>query len=50
MLETLRDRAFGRPVRHASRTRETWPPRFFARYVAWHALVHAWDIEDRRLD
>ncbi len=25
-----------------------WPPRYAARRVAWHALDHAWEIEDRR--
>ena len=49
-VETFFDRAEGRPVREPSRTRELWPPRWFVRYAAWHALVHAWDIEDRRLD
>lgn len=24
-----------------------WPPRFAARRIAWHALDHAWEIEDR---
>jgi hypothetical protein len=24
-----------------------WPARFFVRRVAWHALDHAWEIEDR---
>jgi hypothetical protein len=24
-----------------------WKPRFFARRLAWHALDHAWEIEDR---
>ena len=24
-----------------------WSPRFFVRYVAWHVLDHAWEIEDR---
>ncbi|NTU80575.1 MAG: hypothetical protein HGA45_14560 [Chloroflexales bacterium] len=24
-----------------------WPPRYFARRVAWHALDHTWEIEDR---
>lgn len=26
-----------------------WPPRYFARRVAWHVLDHAWEIEDRIL-
>jgi hypothetical protein len=24
-----------------------WPPRYMARRMAWHALDHAWEIEDR---
>ena len=24
-----------------------WPPRYFVRRLAWHALDHAWEIEDR---
>jgi len=26
-----------------------WTPRGFVRRVAWHALDHAWEIEDRRM-
>lgn len=26
-----------------------WSPRYFVRRVAWHALDHAWEIEDRML-
>jgi hypothetical protein len=25
----------------------TWPPRYAARRIAWHALDHAWEMEDR---
>ena len=25
----------------------TWPPRYAARRIAWHAIDHAWEIEDR---
>jgi hypothetical protein len=48
-LEALRDRAAGRPVRDPNRIRKLWTPRFYVRYVAWHQLVHAWEIEDRKL-
>lgn len=24
-----------------------WPPRYAARRIAWHAIDHAWEIEDR---
>ena len=49
-VEAFSDRAAGRPVRAPSRARELWPPRWYVRYTAWHSLVHAWEIEDRRLD
>jgi hypothetical protein len=28
---------------------QIWSPRFFVRYVAWHTLDHAWEIEDRAI-
>lgn len=28
---------------------KVWPPRYFVRRTAWHALDHAWEIEDRML-
>jgi hypothetical protein len=28
---------------------QIWLPRFFVRYVAWHTLDHAWEIEDRAI-
>lgn len=49
-VTTFLDRAAGRPVREPSRTQELWTPRWYVRYTAWHSLVHAWEIEDRRLD
>ncbi len=42
MLEALRQPSDGSPI--ASRK---WPPRYAARRIAWHALDHAWEIEDR---
>jgi hypothetical protein len=29
------------------RSDKSWPPRYAARRIAWHALDHAWEIEDR---
>jgi hypothetical protein len=26
---------------------QRWPPRYFVRRLAWHAVDHAWEIEDR---
>ncbi len=42
VLETLRRPSDGSPI--AGRK---WPARYAARRIAWHALDHAWEIEDR---
>lgn len=42
MLEVLREPSDGSPL--AGRK---WPPRYAARRIAWHALDHAWEMEDR---
>ena len=42
MLEVLRRPSDGTPI-----AGKRWPPRYAARRVAWHALDHAWEIEDR---
>ena len=42
MLETLRQPSDGSPV--ADRK---WTARYAAHRIAWHALDHAWEIEDR---
>ncbi len=42
VLGVLREPSDGSPV--AGRR---WPPRYAARRIAWHALDHAWEIEDR---
>ena len=36
-----------RPAR-SPRSGEPWTPRYAVRRSAWHALDHAWEIEDRR--
>jgi hypothetical protein len=46
-LDTLSEVADGRPVTEPSGVRSRWLPRFFIRRSAWHALDHAWEIEDR---
>lgn len=43
----LRARALGQPLPHPNRVRAPWPPRYHVRRAAWHALDHAWEIEDR---
>jgi hypothetical protein len=42
MLDVLRAARDGRPL--AGRR---WPARYAAHRIAWHALDHAWEIEDR---
>lgn len=39
--------ARGETPRQRPRGGAVWLPRTFARRVAWHALDHAWEIEDR---
>jgi len=42
IVDTLRHARTGAPV-----VAKGWPPRYAARRIAWHALDHAWEIEDR---
>jgi hypothetical protein len=42
VLEVLRQPSDGKPL--AGRT---WPQRYAARRIAWHALDHAWEMQDR---
>ena len=42
VVEALRQPSDGSPL--ADRK---WPPRYAARRIAWHALDHAWEMEDR---
>jgi hypothetical protein len=37
----------GRPSDGSPLAGRRWPPRYAARRIAWHALDHAWEIEDR---
>ena len=46
-LEALAARANGKPVADPRQTKRLWAPRYFVRRSAWHALDHAWEIEDR---
>lgn len=48
ILETLAARARGEPPpENPRRKAKIWTPRYFVRRTAWHALDHAWEIEDR---
>jgi hypothetical protein len=42
MLEALRQPSDGSPIGG-----RRWPARYAARRIAWHALDHAWEMEDR---
>jgi hypothetical protein len=42
LLAVLREPSDGSPL-----AGKRWPPRYAARRIAWHALDHAWEIEDR---
>jgi hypothetical protein len=46
-LETLDAVGHGRPIADPRNTKRPWHPRYFIRRSAWHALDHAWEIEDR---
>jgi hypothetical protein len=42
--------AAGRALDDANKVTRTWMPRYHVRRAAWHALDHAWELEDRRID
>jgi hypothetical protein len=46
-VEALRARVAGQPPAPSRRTSPLWPPRYAVRRSAWHALDHAWEIQDR---
>jgi hypothetical protein len=48
-LAALRARALGLPIAEPTRVAKPWSPRRHLRRAAWHALDHAWEIEDRAL-
>jgi hypothetical protein len=39
--------ANGAPLDCPRNTKRPWSPRYFIRRSAWHALDHAWELEDR---
>jgi hypothetical protein len=47
VVAALAVRAHDEPIDDPSGTKKRWEPRFFVRRAAWHALDHAWEIEDR---
>lgn len=42
ILKVLSAPSKGKPL-----AEKGWPPRYAARRIAWHALDHAWEIDDR---
>lgn len=48
-VDALGARARGEPLPPNRRSKTVWTPRYAVRRSAWHALDHAWEIEDRRL-
>jgi hypothetical protein len=46
-VATLTARARDEPVPDPNKVRKPWVPRYAVRRSAWHALDHAWEIEDR---
>jgi len=48
VVDTVDARIRGEPPPdNPRRTAPLWSPRYFIRRTAWHALDHAWEIEDR---
>jgi hypothetical protein len=39
--------ATGKPIANPRNTKRPWTPRYYLRRAAWHALDHAWEIQDR---
>jgi hypothetical protein len=46
-MQGLQAAAGGQLPRVGPRGGKRWSPRFFVRRLAWHAVDHAWEIEDR---
>jgi hypothetical protein len=47
VARTFFARVRGEPLPPTRRTSPLWTPRYFVRRSAWHALDHAWEVEDR---
>lgn len=46
-LATLDAVVHDKPIENPRNTKRPWSHRYFIRRSAWHALDHAWEIEDR---
>jgi len=49
-VEALRLLAAGENLPTPNKVKKPWTPRYAVRRSAWHALDHAWEIEDRSSD
>ena len=49
-VEALRLLAAGEDLPTPNKVKKPWTPRYAVRRSAWHALDHAWEIEDRSSD
>jgi hypothetical protein len=47
--EVVRAMSAGQSIEDASKVSRPWAPRYYVRRAAWHALDHAWELEDRRI-
>jgi hypothetical protein len=47
ILDALASRVRGEAPPTTRPSSTVWPPQYFVRRCAWHALDHAWEIEDR---
>jgi hypothetical protein len=47
VVTALAARAQNKPVADPNKVKKLWLPRFYVRRSAWHALDHAWEIQDR---
>ena len=50
LVDAIAARTRGDPLPEGRRSRTVWTPRYGVRRSAWHALDHAWEIEDRVTD
>jgi hypothetical protein len=48
IINALDARVTGEPINDPANVKTLWEPRYAVRRSAWHALDHAWEIEDRR--
>jgi len=49
ILQALSAAAGSEPIRKGPRGGVRWTPRYYFRRSAWHALDHAWEVEDRAI-